>query len=140
MKDLSLKRKALRTVVSSRDGVEVGGFRGDLSLRGGLDNAAQAIQNRLLTRKGEISKLGHHQYGSELFRLIGEPLSWKTQARAELYVREALLHEERVAEIVAINFPEPTTLEERMSLNMVIIVKIHGHEEPLQLALNLNLA
>ena len=139
MADIALKRKTLNTVASSRMSIEVGEFRGDLSLRDGLDNVAQAIQNRLFTRKGEINKLGHDNYGSELYKLIGEPNSWKAKARAELYIRDALKNEKRIEEILAINFPEGTTLESKKILNCVMELKVFGHEEELQLSVSVNL-
>lgn len=139
MADISLKRKTLRTVASSREGIDLGGLRGDISLRDGLENIAQAIQNRLFTRKGELTKLGHPHYGSELYRLIGEPNSWKTKARAELYIREALKQEKRVEEIVDIFFPLGTTLEDQMTLAIVLTVKVYETDELLQMELNLNL-
>ncbi|MGV2388060.1 MAG UNVERIFIED_CONTAM: hypothetical protein LVR29_06225 [Microcystis novacekii LVE1205-3] len=37
---------------------------GDLGAIEGQTNLRQAILNRLLTRKGELAKLGHPDYGS----------------------------------------------------------------------------
>lgn len=139
MADLALKRKTLRTVASSRSSIDVGGFRGDISLRGGLDNVAQAIQNRLFTRKGEMSKLGHASYGSDLHLLIGEPNTWKTQARAELYIQEALQNEKRVEEVVDIYFPEGSTIESKAILQIVLVVKVLNYEEQLKVSIELNL-
>ena len=139
MADLALKRQALHAEASSRMSIDVGDFRGDLSLRDGLDNIAQAIQNRLLTRKGEMSKLGHEDYGSDLDKLIGQPNSWKAKARAELYIREALKKEKRIREVVEIYFPPADSVESRGMLNIVIVVKVHGFEEQLKLSVSLNL-
>ena len=139
MSDLALKRQTLRTLASSRMTIDVGDFRGDLSLRDGLDNIAQAIQNRLLTRKGEVNKLGHDNYGSELYKLIGQANSWKAKARAELYIREALKNEKRVEEIVEIYFPEGTTIESKAILDIVIKVKVYDYNEQLTLSISLNL-
>lgn len=140
MSDLALKRQTLRTVASSRMTIDVGEFRGDLSLRSGLDNVAQAIQNRLLTRKGEISKLGHDTYGSELHKLIGQPNSWKAKARAELYIKEALKNEKRVEEILEIYFPQGSTVDSKAILDIVIKVKVYDYKEQLTLSISLNLA
>ncbi len=139
MSDLALKRKTLRTVFSDRSSIDVGSLQGDLSLRNGLDNVAQAIQNRLLTRKGEMNKLGHSTYGSELYRLIGQPKTWRTKARAEMYIREALNNESRVQEVVSITFPEPNTLEGRFTLDIDIQVKVVNFQEQLKLSLSLNM-
>ncbi len=140
MGDLSLKRQTLRTEFSDRFSIDIGAMRGDFSLRHGLDNVAQAIQNRLLTRKGELGKLGHDDYGSELFKLIGEPKSWKSKARAEMYIKDALKNESRVEEILDITFPESEHLEARYTLDIVIMVKVTNYEEALKIALSLNLA
>ncbi|MEM9337537.1 MAG: GPW/gp25 family protein [Bacteroidota bacterium] len=139
MSDLALKRQTLRTEFSDRTSIDIGGIRGDIALRDGLDNVAQAIQNRLLTRKGELSRLGHTQYGSRLHTLIGEPKSWKTQARAELYIREALKDEPRIAEILDIQFPEADDVNGRYTLHIVIRVRVVSYEEQVEIALALNL-
>ena len=139
MSDLAFKRQTLRTLASSRMTIDVGEFRGDLSLRSGLDNVAQAIQNRLLTRKGEVSKLGHQTYGSELHKLMGLPNSWKAKARAELYIKEALKNEKRVEEVLDIYFPEGSTIESNAILDIVIKVKVYDYDEQLTLSVSLNL-
>jgi len=139
MSDLGLNRQTLRTIFSDRMAIDVGDFLGDLDLKDGLDNVAQAIQNRLLTGKGEIHKLGHASYGSELHRLIGEPITWKTKARAEMYIQEALKQEQRVEEVVDIQFPEGNTLESRFTLAIVLVVKVVNYDEQLKLSLAINL-
>jgi len=139
MADLALKRQTIQTVASSRMSIDVGEFRGDLSLRDGLDNIAQAIQNRLFTRKGEMNKLGHDNYGSELYKLIGQPNSWKAKARAELYIREALRNEKRVEDVVDIHFPKQESIESRRILDIVIVVKVYKIKEQLKLSISLNL-
>jgi phage baseplate assembly protein W len=140
MADLALKRQTLRTEASDRMSIDVGDLRGDLSLRDGLDNIAQAIQNRLFTRLGEMSKLGHDDYGSELHKLIGQPNSWKAKARAELYIREALKKEKRVREVVEIYFPPADSIKNRSVLDIVIIVKVYDFQEQLKISISLNLA
>ena len=50
MADLSLKRQTIRTLVSDRMSIDIGEFRGDLSLRDGLENIAQALMLKLLTK------------------------------------------------------------------------------------------
>ncbi len=137
--DLALKRHPLRSQVSSREAIDIGHIRGDLSLRDGLDNLAQAIQNRLLTRKGELKTLGHENYGSELYKLLGEPNSWKAKARAELYIREALNHENRVEEIIEILFRGDEIPQSQAELDIVVIAKAKDHDEPLRVELALNL-
>lgn len=139
MSDLALKQQSIRTESSDRTAIEIGDFRGDLSLRKGLDNIAQAVQLRLLTRKGELNKIGHNTYGSELYKLIGEPNSWKAKARAELYIKEALKNEPRIKEITEIYFPEGNTIESKSILSIVIIAKVFDYKEDLTVSLSLNL-
>lgn len=139
MSDISLERQTLRTMASSRMSIDAGESRGDIALRDGLENIAQAIQNRLFTRKGEMDKLGHTSYGSDLYKLIGEPNDWKARARAELYIRDALKNENRLEEIVDISFPPATTLESKKILSITIVVKVKNYAEQLQLSMKLNL-
>lgn len=139
MSDISLERQTLRTMASSRMSIDAGESRGDIALRDGLENIAQAIQNRLFTRKGEMDKLGHTSYGSDLYKLIGEPNDWKARARAELYIRDALKNENRLEEIVDISFPPATTLESKKVLSITIVVKVKNYAEQLQLSMKLNL-
>ena len=56
---------------------------GDLSTVGGKDNIIQAIRHRLSTRKGELTELGHPNYGSLLHEMIGQPNTEGTRAIIE---------------------------------------------------------
>ncbi len=140
MADLALKRQILQTEASSRMSIDIGDFRGDLSLKDGLDNIAQAIQLRLFIRKGELSKLGHADYGSDLHKLIGQPNSWKAKARAELYIRETLKNEKRVEEVIDILFPPADSAMEKEYLKIDIVVKVCDFDEQLKLSFSINLA
>ncbi len=88
----------------------------------GRADLAQAVVNRLLTRQGELTDLGHPDYGSRLYQLIGEPNSRRTYAVAELYIREALAGEPRIQEIVAISFAPPSPRPDKRSLLEVTLV------------------
>jgi phage baseplate assembly protein W len=68
----------------------------DLANVEGIDNLRQALINRLLTRRGELTALGHPEYGSRLYELIGRPNSATQRNLAKLYVLEALAREPRV--------------------------------------------
>ena len=63
-------------------------------------NLGQAIVDRLSTRLGELSDIGHSNYGSRLYDLIGEINSDATRERAKLIVRRALENEPRIRKIV----------------------------------------
>jgi phage baseplate assembly protein W len=68
----------------------------DLASVDRLDNLRQALVNRLLTRRGELAALGHPEYGSRLYELIGQPNSATRRNLAKLFVLEALAQEPRV--------------------------------------------
>ena len=71
-KDLQLTRRGFEVLTSNRDYVSLLSEKGgDLDTVSGRTNMAQAIVNRLLTRRGELSKLGHPDYGSRLHELVG---------------------------------------------------------------------
>jgi phage baseplate assembly protein W len=119
--DLFLTRRSFDDLTSDREGIDLAIERGDIKLVGGRANLAQAIVNRLLTRRGELAGLGHPDYGSRLYLLIGEPNSRRTQAVAELYIREALASEPRIREIAAISFAPPSPRPEKRSVLEVSI-------------------
>jgi len=75
---------------------------GDIENVSGVFNLGQAITNRLMTRKGELSELGHANYGSRLYELIGEPNNERTRDLVKMYVKECLSQEPRIKEIVKI--------------------------------------
>jgi len=76
--------------------------KGDLETVSGAFNLGQAITNRLMTRKGELSELGHANYGSRMYELIGEPNNERTRELAKIYVKECLSQEPRIKEIVKV--------------------------------------
>ena len=91
--DIALKKREINTLSSARTALNMGSYNGDLNICSGNNNLTQAIQNRLFTRVGELKKLGHPNYGSKLYQLIGEPNNWRTRSMAELYIRESLKNE-----------------------------------------------
>ena len=103
MKDIQLTRRTFNQQVSDRDKVDLALARdGDLATVEGYANLAQAIINRLLTRKGELKKLGHPNYGSRLHTLVGELNNFRIQGRAEIYIRECPAQEKRIQEVTSI--------------------------------------
>lgn len=141
--DLFLTRRSLGSQSSDRFAVDLAAAGGDLRLTGGRANLAQAIVNRLLTRRGELVDLGHPDYGSRLYQLIGEPNTRRTQALADLYIRESLADEERVAEVAAIRVTPPAM---RADLRNVLEISISvrpaaelAEQELLTLSLTMNL-
>jgi phage gp46-like protein len=132
LRDLALARRGTGVLTSDRDGVDLSMHRGDLALAEGRENLAQAILNRLHTRRGALAGLGHPGYGSRLHLLAGEPDTMRTRALAEFYVREALAAERRVEEVAAVAFEErERTSALRHTLAMRLTVVPAGGGAPL---------
>jgi len=128
--DLFLTRRALGSRSSDRTAIDLSSAAGDLRLTRGRANLAQAILNRLFTRQGELGALGHPQYGSRLYQLIGEPNTRRTHALADLYIRESLAEEERIAEIIDVAIAPPSLRADlRNVLEMRITVRPIGATE-----------
>ncbi len=75
----------------------------DLSIVEKVDAADQMLINRLKTHQGELTSLGHPEYGSRHHTLIGEPNVERTRRLVKLYVLEALSHETRIKKVLACN-------------------------------------
>jgi phage baseplate assembly protein W len=75
---------------------------GDLQVVSGRENLGQALMQRLLTRRGELSDLGHPGYGSRLHDLVGRPNNQATRDLVRLYAKECVMQEPRVRDIVDI--------------------------------------
>lgn len=81
--------------------VRPGGIRRtDLNLVEDEGNLAQAVFNRLKTRKGELAGLGHPDYGSRHHELMGEPNVERTRNLIKLYVLQALRDEPRIEKVL----------------------------------------
>lgn len=75
---------------------------GDVMTVAGDMNIAQAILHRLRTIRGELADLGHPDYGSNIYDLVGEPNNEMTRDRVKVMIRNSLLEESRIKEIVKI--------------------------------------
>ena len=75
---------------------------GDLETVKGKSNIIQAIRHRLSTRKGELTELGHPQYGSLLHEMIGQPNTEGTRAIIETLVHDCLLQDPRIESILSV--------------------------------------
>ncbi|MBW4443407.1 MAG: DUF2634 domain-containing protein [Plectolyngbya sp. WJT66-NPBG17] len=90
----------------------------------GRDNLAQAILNRLNTRRGELKTLGHSEYGSRLYLLMGEINNDRTRKLAEFYLRESLAQESRIAQIQSISIEPPSrSADKRDKLIMTLVIQ-----------------
>ncbi len=78
------------------------GFTLDLGTSQERDNLSQAVVLRLLTPRGDLSHLGHPDYGSRLHELVGERNAETCRNLARLYILESLRHEARIEKVVAV--------------------------------------
>ncbi|MCX6627059.1 MAG: hypothetical protein NTW28_05460 [Candidatus Solibacter sp.] len=111
---------------------KTGQGRRDLLLVDGIDNLTQAIANRLKTRKGELSGLGHPNYGSRHHDLIGEPNVERTRNLVKLYVLEALREEARIEKVLSATVRAEHD-PPRESVRIEISVRVLGSALPLNL-------
>lgn len=75
---------------------------GDLDTVSSEDNLAQAIITRLSTDEGELYDVGHADYGSRLYDLIGEINNETTRERIKSKVLDCLTQEPRIKEVTSI--------------------------------------
>ena len=85
-----------------REGADLAADFSDLESVSGLENLVQALTLRLLVDRGELAGLGHPRYGSRIRDLIGEPLDRPNLELLRRYVRQELLRDPRVAEVVQV--------------------------------------
>lgn len=64
----------------------------------GRDNLSQAVIMRLLTPRGELTSLGHPEYGSRLHELIGQVNTDTIRNLVKLHILESLKREPRIAD------------------------------------------
>ena len=94
--------------------------QGDFKLVSGVDNAVQAIKNRLLTRLGEMDWC-YENYGTESNQQIGETDLATAEATIELCDTIALLQEPRVEDIygVSVKIEQPNTIIEDLTIKLI---------------------
>lgn len=95
----------------------------DLDTVAGRLNLQQALLLRFLTLRGELTILGHPDYGSRLPELIGQLNNEANRNRAKLYALEALAGEPRVEKVLSIaatqNPGDRTRIDVTMSLRII---------------------
>ena len=110
----------------------------DLLVADSLDNLTQAIANRLKTRRGELTSLGHPDYGSRHHELIGQPNVPRVRNLMKLYVLQALRQEPRIEKVLSsrvIAEHEPPRETVRIELTLRVI----GEVTPLNLVVPFSL-
>jgi phage baseplate assembly protein W len=94
-------------------------------------NLQQALLLRFLTRTGELSQLGHPDYGSRLHTLIGELNNDTNRNRAKLFVLEALDAEPRVKQVNSVDVTPDAGV--RTQINIKISLTAIDSDTPLNL-------
>lgn len=113
--------------------------RHDMGVVRDVDAAVQQLANRIKTVKGELTALGHPEYGSRHHELIGQPNVERTRNLIKLYVLEALSHEPRIAEIVrcdVVAAHQPP----REQVRVVLDIRLIDVHRPLNLVVPFSLA
>ncbi|MEP7380583.1 MAG: GPW/gp25 family protein [Gemmatimonadota bacterium] len=110
----------------------------DVSIAEGIPAITQAIANRLKTRKGELTPLGHPTYGSRHHELIGEPNVERTRDLIKLYVLQALRDEPRIEKVLKADVAAEQ-LPPRDTVRITITVRLVRHSEPLNLVIPFSL-
>lgn len=110
----------------------------DLQRRDGLANLEQALANRLKARKGELTALGHPDYGSRHHELIGEPNVERTRHLIKLYVLQALRDEARIETVLSVDVA-PEHRPPRDSVRIALSLRVRGEPHPLNLVLPFSL-
>src|ERR1035438_122474 len=77
--------------------------QGDFLTVSGVDNAAQAVYNRLMTKLDELDAFGYINYGNQADEVIGNTDIETSKELIILYTTTCLLQEPRVSEINSIN-------------------------------------
>ena len=103
----------------------------DLQLLGGVGNLQQALLLRFLTPLGELAQLGHPDYGSRLFELIGELNNDTNRNRAKLFVLLALAGEPRVKQVLDVTVTQNAAL--RDAIDISISLKAIDSDTPVNL-------
>jgi phage baseplate assembly protein W len=102
--------------------------KGDISVIEFKDNFVQSIRHVLLTAKGESFK--NPNYGSELYKLIGQPMVESTIELARLYVVDAINQNPRVDKILNVTItPDRLNSLLKISVTLTSIVS----REPLNI-------
>jgi phage baseplate assembly protein W len=102
----------------------------DLVAVTGHDNLAQALLLRFLTPFGDLALLGHPDYGSKLFDLIGELNNVTNRNRARMYVLQALAAEPRVAEVLGLQVRQG---DDRTQVLISMTLRVIDSDTPLNL-------
>jgi phage baseplate assembly protein W len=93
----------------------------DLETLSAADNLRQALLMRFLTPMGELAGLGHPEYGSRLFELLGERNTETNRNRAKLFVLQALGSEPRVQEVRSVRVTQNRADRARVDIDLSLV-------------------
>jgi hypothetical protein len=103
----------------------------DLDIIEGVGNLEQALLLRFLTHVGDMAVLGHADYGSRLWELIGELNNDTNRGLAKLYTLEALEAEPRVQEVISVDVTQSPF--DRTRADIQVALKAIGSSVPVNL-------
>lgn len=107
----------------------------DIETVDGLENLVQALRLRLLVDRGELSDLGHPNYGSRVRDLIGEPLNSANLELLRRYVRQTLLQDPRVDEVLQIKVKPKNATGDEIDVDFKVTA-VTGGEVQVQVSLH----
>ena len=93
----------------------------DLEPLSGVDNLIQALLLRFLTPAGELTALGHPDYGSRLHELIGELNTEANRNRAKLFVLQSLEAEPRVKKVISARVTQNRRDPAQMDIDVTLL-------------------
>ncbi len=94
---------------------------GDLETVSEEMNVGQAVISRIRTRKGELLDLGHRQFGSRLYELVGEPNNEATRELVRNIAKETLSADPRIREIRRIDVKPSRSDPHRVDLEITVV-------------------
>ena len=113
-KDLKLKFNQLGADLTITE-------EGDLETVQNEEDLAQAIVLRLSTDEGELYDIGHADYGSHLYEVVGELNTEATRKRVQSLVRECLFQEPRIKEVVSVNVLTDKKASNQLNIEITVL-------------------
>ena len=94
---------------------------GDFDTIAKEDNLVQAVISRLSTDEGELVDLGHADYGSRLFELMGEVNNAATRQRLKAEVHACLSQEPRIERLVNVTVAQHPEDVHRVDIDITVL-------------------
>lgn len=106
----------------------------DLETVRGVNNLVQALTLRLLVDQGELAGLGHSRYGTRIRELLGETLDRANLELLRRYVRQTLLQDPRVEEVIRV-VVQPRKTETGVVDVEAAVTAVDGNEAEIEVTL-----